>query len=269
MVSIRGLFLLLETTKNFWVILKLKNSPGKRKIIFRKGCTLVIDWREYQIIRSMLSKGYTINGNENFLYFQKGTMKIALPLKFIKILGESLEEDYKCDCKDKIVLDVGGFIGETAVLFAAWGAKKVIIYEPVVSNQEFIQNNMNLNGINAELHDEGIGDHNGITIIHYDAIDASFGLNDVGTNEMEIKIKDATDIIEESGASIAKFDCEGAEKYLLGVPVDTLRKIELYMIEAHNEEIRNLLIDKFKESGFNLIKNSGSNMLVLSFKRVA
>ena len=44
---------------------------------------------------------------------------------------------YDCDYKDKIVLDVGAFCGETAVFFYLMGAKKVVIYEPVLDHHKY------------------------------------------------------------------------------------------------------------------------------------
>ena len=72
---------------------------------------------------------------------------------------------------------------------------------------------------------------------------------------MKIKIKDITKIISESGAEVAKIDCEGAEISLVNVPQEILRKIEYAMIEVHSLQIRHALIQKFRNSGFTLEKS--------------
>ena len=142
---------------------------------------------------------------------------------------------------NKVVLDVGGLEGETAVLFSAMGAKKVIIYEPVVIHHEFIKRNVLLNDIEAELHEEGIGNADGIQTIHYGSPDGSFGTLSKGQNVMQIKIRNVTDVITESQADVAKFDCEGAELSILQVPREILRKIDFYIIEVNSQNIRNAL----------------------------
>jgi FkbM family methyltransferase len=47
------------------------------------------------------------------------------------------------------------------------GANKVIIYEPVTANHQFIKENVRLNHVNAEIHDEGVGDKNGVIVASY------------------------------------------------------------------------------------------------------
>jgi len=68
---------------------------------------------------------------------------------------------YDCDCRGKVVLVVGGFEGDSAVYFWAMGARKVIIYETVLEHQKFIEENVRLNNINAEVYNEGIGNSDG------------------------------------------------------------------------------------------------------------
>jgi FkbM family methyltransferase len=128
--------------------------------------------------------------------------------------------EYECDCKDKVVLDVGGFEGESAAYFWIKGAKKIIIYEPVTTHVEFIKENVMLNHIKAEIHQSGIGNQDGTQIIQYNKTDPGFGILSKGPNRIEIKIKDISKVIEESGAEIAKFDCEGSEEYLVDVPAE-------------------------------------------------
>lgn len=169
---------------------------------------------------------------------------------------EYLNGDYACDCNGKIVLDVGGFQGETAVFFSLMGAKKVIIYEPVGKHIQFIMQNIKTNNVNAEIHEQGIGDINEVRTVYYETPNVGFGFDGVGSNNMQIKIRNATEIIDQSGAEIAKFDCEGGEKSLINVPSSTLRKIRLYMIETHSSEIKNALVKKFVNSGFNVTRDT-------------
>lgn len=186
------------------------------------------------------------------------------------LVKEFLEGDYACDCKDMIVLDVGGFQGETAVFFSLMGAKKVIIYEPVAEHHKFILQNIKTNKVNAEIHEEGIGDNNEIRTFNYESTNVGFNFGDVGSKKMQVKIRSASEVIELSKADIAKLDCEGGEKSLVGVPSSTLRKIKLYIIETHGSSIKKALIQKFLDSGFDLTKDTnGDPTSLVYFKRRA
>ena len=157
---------------------------------------------------------------------------------------------YDYDYKGKTVLDVGGFCGESAVFFASRGARKVIIYEPVKAHHELIRKNVAMNAVNAELHEEGMGEKNGSLSINYEAADLGFGLLNKGEKTLTIQIKSAQDIISQSQADIAKVDCEGAEISLVGVPRDILGLIPFYIIETHTKAIQDAVTKKFIESGF-------------------
>jgi FkbM family methyltransferase len=187
----------------------------------------------------------------------------------IFLVNEYLNGDYKCDCTGKVVLDIGGFQGETAVFFKLLGAKKVVIYEPVVENHRFIKQNIQLNGVDAEVHQEGVGSKDGTLTFNYDDITVGLGQGCTGSKHMVIKVKDISQVIQESNADIAKLDCEVAEENLTNVPVSTLRKVERYMIESHSAAIKKALIEKFNSSGFAVTKcTSGDPCSLLWFERL-
>ena len=271
MVTVRGLFQTIKTTRNFWAAFSWINPENKVKVIFRNGCRAELDLPEYQQVLSILSKGYTIESHGKLLCFKKGNVKITGPVLLLSVLCEGLDKIYSVDCKNKTVLDIGGFIGDSAVYFSAAGAAKVIIYEPVVALHEFIKLNVALNGVNAELHEEGIGENDGVTLVNYDKIDDCFGLTNRGAKKMSIKIKSIKRIIEESGASIAKFDCEGAENALVNVPPEVLQTIDFYIIEIHTPELKSTLVNKFRVSGFAIVKDiptgGDENVSTVYFRR--
>ena len=163
---------------------------------------------------------------------------------------ECLRGVYGCNYQGKTVLDVGGFCGETAVFFASQGAKKVVIYEPVKVHHGLIRRNVAFNAINAELHEEGLGEKDGEVSINYDDVGLGFGLTNKGLKSLNIAVKNAEDILSQSQADIAKIDCEGAEINLIKVPKDILRLISCYLIETHTKAIREAITKKFMESGF-------------------
>ncbi len=271
MVSLQTLLSTLKTTSNFWIIPSLRWSGSKKKVSFRNGFKMELKWSDYRIFRDILSNGYSIEPYGDIFCFTKNNMKIVGKLPEVSVLAEDTDDFYSVDFRDKVVLDVGGFIGDTAVFFSAMGAKKVIIYEPVPAHHEIIKINVMLNDVNAEIHEEGLGETDGYATIRYENTGIDFGLKNSGPKEMKIRIKNPKSIIEESGAEIAKFDCEGAEISLVDVPDDVLRKISTYIVEVHSAEIRKAIYAKFEKSGFGLIKDApntaGHEYSVLFFQR--
>jgi FkbM family methyltransferase len=178
---------------------------------------------------------------------------------------------YDYEYKNKTVLDVGGFCGETAVFFASRGAKKIVIYEPVKAHHEFIRRNVAMNAINAELHEEGMGEKDGTLDINYEATDMGFGPLSKGKKTLTIKTKSAQNIISQSRADIAKIDCEGAEISLVGVPKEILRIPSVYIIETHTKAIQNAIAEKFAACGFvqpRPPEHLGGETAVVYFERI-
>lgn len=258
MVSLKEVIRTLRTTSNFWSALALIFSRDRRVITFRNGSTFRLSWLEYCRVRDTISLGCTVEQISDNL-FKIGSGKLEL-VGSSDMLSEFLGMQdgwYDCDCRDKVVLDVGGFQGESAVFFSSMGAKKVIIYEPVVAHHEFIRQNTFSNRVNAELHGEGVGNADGTQTIHYETANIGFGVMSKGRRTMEIRIRNVAEVIEESQADIAKFDCEGAEESLVHVPREVIGKIDFYIIEVHSAEIREAIIRKFNRSGFSLVKEIG------------
>lgn len=272
MASLKTLSSIFKTTSNFWVVPTLRWSGSKKRVVFRNGFKMELNWSDYTILRDIFSAGYSVECYSGMLCFTKNNIKIVGALPDVKVLSEDTHDFNSIDFRNKVVLDVGGFIGDTAVLFSAMGAKKVIIYEPVLAHHELIKINTMLNGVNAEIHEEGLGETDGYATVHYEKPGIDFGLGNCGTQEMKMKIRSAQHIIEDSGAEIAKFDCEGAEINLVNVPDDVLRKMSFYVIEVHSTEIRRAISTKFRNCGFDLVKDvpntAGPSYSVLFFKRV-
>jgi FkbM family methyltransferase len=215
------------------------------------------DWNVRQIDEKTFKidkekSAYEIKGLDDKLFAAKSEgVSLIGPLGSLHVYFlECYRGIYDYDYKGKTVLDVGGFCGETAVFFASRGATKVIIYEPIKSHHELIRKNMALNAVNAELHEEGMGEKTGGLSINYDAADLAFGLTNKGEKTLTIQVKSAQDIISQSHADIVKIDCEGAEISLVGVPEDTLRLVPSYIIETHTKAIQEAITKKFLEAGF-------------------
>jgi FkbM family methyltransferase len=307
MASFRTLSKTLKVTKNPFDLFPLRLGR-ERTITFRNGSRLQITWHQFVIFRDCyteLQKYYFEKADKDLFKISNNKSSVtcsssivptvcSLMKKYqieriendefriknsaIELIGSSdmlncvKEQDcgeYSCNCQGKTVLDVGGFQGESAVFFSKMGAKKVIVYEPVTSHHKYIKENISLNHVNAEVHQEGIGEKDGIVSIKCEEANAGFGLPCQGKQEIKIRIRNISHVIKESKADIAKIDCEGSEECLCRVTSEILRKIPLYIIEVHSSRIRTALLERIKESGFKLTKEVAKTTMVsvLFFER--
>ncbi len=264
----KGFVKTIRTTSNFWVIFSMKKSNKDAKIFFRDGSSLRLNCSQYWKVRDVLLAGYKVDQLDNDL-FRIRDSKITL-IGSSDMLRSVIEQVgfYSLDIyQDKIVLDIGGFQGESAVLFWKMGAKMVVIYEPVPEHQEIIKQNMSLNNVKSEMHEAGVGSLDSIKTISYETTDLGFGNHGNGPNELQIRIQNIASVINESHANVAKFNCEGAEESLVDVPSEVLRKIDFYIIMAHTPEISKAIINKLTFSGFSLFK-ANKKRSFLCFKKL-
>lgn len=74
-----------------------------------------------------------------------------------KILTDVLDyKKFKINFKDKNVLDVGAWIGDSILLFHKLGAKKIIAYEPIKENFEFAKQIIKKFGINCKIYEYAV-----------------------------------------------------------------------------------------------------------------
>ena len=171
----------LTVTKNPLAGLVLKQRQDRKTIRFKNGFSFKLTWPQFRVIRDCyyLAQKYEITQQGDDLFrimnsesdvtsntsqislmcylMQKYTIRqVGANLFNIKndridlvgtafmlgCLQEQETGEYDCNCKGKIVLDVGGYQGESAVFFKTLGAKKIIIYEPVTAHIEQIKKNV-------------------------------------------------------------------------------------------------------------------------------
>lgn len=263
MVTLRGVWLTFKTVKNPWNVLLIYLDDKSRLVEFKQGFSGIMNRSAFLIFRRLILHGWKITRENGQRYlFYKNRMKMVSPLDKCGLF-DKLEESYRVfDFKDKVCLDVGGFIGETAVLFKLWGARKVIIYEPVAENCELIRLNTALNDVNAEIHCVGISDHDGTIEVKYDDFSVTFGLK--GNKKMGIPVVSVSKVLTDE-IDVAKFDCEGCEESLLNVSRDILTLIPNYIIEYHHH-LGSKLMEKFLKCGFSVEPLSDPKKAVGIFK---
>ncbi|WGM90388.1 MAG: FkbM family methyltransferase [Candidatus Bathyarchaeum tardum] len=281
MVTFVGLVKTFQTTKNPFRVLYMAFKGGTCLVKFKNGLTCELDLDQFMALRdhySWLKEGRLVATADGNWMIDLNNYRLLVSPKMLALsmflITELKNGEYDADFSDKTVLDVGAFIGDTACYFASKGAKKVVLYEPVLMHHEFIRKNIDLNHVNAEVHKAGIDLVDGETIVPFDDDNANlggFGLhNKVGNKMISLKLKAVSNVIKESHADIAKFDCEGAEECLVSVPVDVLRLISLFMIEIHSDALRDVIVNKFQECGFTIRKeyhNPTGHLYTIHFLR--
>ena len=131
--------------------------------------------------------------------------------------------------KDKIVVDIGAFIGDTAIYFLIKGANMVISLEPDLNL--FHVANMNINYF----------------VNKYPEFLNKVVLLNLGYGFIDLK-----DIVNKYNIDhgILKIDCEGCEYNILNEDNDILRKFDMIQLEYHYGY--ESLVKKLKECKFNV-----------------
>ena len=144
--------------------------------------------------------------------------------------------------KDKIVIDVGANIGDTAIFFALKGAKHVYAFEIVPSTFQLAKENISLNNLDDKITvlNEGLGKEGTIRIPHDIIADGGFSTSTTMLKEnvdgVEVRIKSLNKVVNELGIenAVMKIDCEGCEYDVINKEnMDSLRKFSHIMGEYH------------------------------------
>ena len=95
----------------------------------------VRDAKTFRLLRNLISKGYRIYrfNNEVLVKTDYGVIGVdANDCELLSILAEPFDRMYGVvDVTDGVVIDIGGFLGETALYFLSGGARKVYVFEPI------------------------------------------------------------------------------------------------------------------------------------------
>ena len=200
---------------------------------------------------------------ENMFSIENNLLTIKFNSKLLKFTNyESMELDIfsqklysNISVKNKTVIDVGGGVGDSALLYRTLGAKKVIMIEPQLVNFESAKQNIKLNKElqNIEIHNLVLSSTIGIYMIDHKQSGDLGEINESKENGVPIpKItidKFLSNYHEQN--FVLKMDCESCEyDVLLSIPEDTLRKFEYIFIEFHNGCLN--ISQRLEKSGFKI-----------------
>ncbi len=190
-------------------------------------------------------------------------------LRFIYVKGlfsieHFLEEPYRCvDVKDRDVVDVGAFNGDSAVYFSRRGAKRVLALEPYPFAYRLAVKNILLNNIqNIEVYNEGLGQKDGSIILDEEYTSKAGSTLTAVRNGKKVRIRSLSTLVRDFNlkkSAVLKLDCEGCEyEVLLSVDTFTLDAFQQIILEYHHGYQQ--LVEQVRSLGYEItiLSSSGS-----------
>ena len=219
---------------------------------------------------SRYSRQYDL-GIKPRIFIGKDLVRVKLGLKILKFRYKSdsdlenllqlLERNYvlktysSLDVESETVVDIGANVGDTAIYFAASGAKHVYAVEPYPYTFRLAKENIKLNNFGKEitLINMGCGGKSGqVKVKNSHKNRLGDMLKDEG-GRINIRVTTLRNLVRFYGlnGAILKMDCEGCEyEALLNVDNETLQKFRQMFIKYHKG--CTTLVRKLKRAGFNL-----------------
>ncbi len=160
------------------------------------------------------------------------------------------------DVKDKFVIDIGGYVGDSALYFMAHGAKGITVYEPSEESYGYLKKNVSENGfynkikvVNGALWSPPEEKRGALKWNK----DSAYRYEEKSQSVMSLTLKQIVNKEKKHRNLVLKMDCEGAEYGLLAQKdmKRTLRSFTQIIMEYHDGyvDIKRL----FEAAGFTVI----------------
>jgi len=157
--------------------------------------------------------------------------------------------------KDRIVIDVGANIGDSAIFFGLNGAEHVYAFEIVPSTFQLCKENINLNNLDDKItvFNLGLGKEGTIRIPNDLVADGCFSTSNLQGNESgtEVKIRSLNEVVNELSIenAVMKIDCEGCEYDVINPQnLESVKKFSHIVGEYHYGYRK--LKETLEEAGF-------------------
>jgi FkbM family methyltransferase len=180
-------------------------------------------------------------------------------------------EDYKfLNVNNKIVIDIGANIGDSAIYFALNGAKKVIALEPYPHLFNLATKNVKENNLEGQIEilNAGYGKDGEIFVDEDVKADLGTILKSSG-NGKPIRIYSLESLVKIFSLenAVLKMDCEGCEYNLLNEDNSIIRKFSQIQIEYHYGYKK--LVKKLNKAGFQVeyVNREGSEKFGLIYAK--
>jgi len=276
----RILIAIIILVRNWYAPLLYKiHLRNNVKIYFRDGdvidtqIPLSINWdilRRIILLKFDLDSFNIINLKHELMFIVNNEVKFNVDIYFLSDTLVLIEEQFKYDYyrvknrsfNHSIIVDIGGNIGDAAILFAKKGAV-VHSFEPIKIAYDQMNKNILLNNIQDRvyIYNVALSDHDEEREIEYNPYCiGGFSLTDRGYDRClikeRIKIVEILKYFIEKGilsCDIIKMDCEGSEVVLLDDSrvIDFLKPNEI-MVEYHKDNYDTIL--KTLKEKYNKVK---------------
>jgi len=158
--------------------------------------------------------------------------------------------------KDDIVLDIGGNIGSSSVLFSD-KVKQVIVFEPQIDNFRFLLKNIKLNRCeNVIAFNKALINTDDKQIYFYENVLRNKGSHSIlsirGRKRVIAQAENIDNVVKKYMPTIIKCDCEGAEVRLISHKIDVRNMIieyhhsMLHFNELEYENFKKMLNKKYR-----------------------
>lgn len=244
----RELISLLKIDRNLFIKEVMRRLLGRP---YEHNHILVKNYSDFIILKNIKEKGINIvkEGSLYILRTNFGSFYAPHIKMFLPIINGEIDQYGIINFKDKKVLDVGAFIGDSTVYFIRKGASLVYAYEPIYHN--LLKVNLIKNDVRHRvvLFPKGIYYAPKTICVkeNYAGSGLSVGSKCFRTDALEQVLK-----IEKP--DVVKMDCEGCEVAILFTSCSALKVSRDWIVETHGIEVP--VIMKMEECGFNYMKLS-------------
>jgi FkbM family methyltransferase len=141
--------------------------------------------------------------------------------------------------KNKIVIDVGAFVGDSAIYFALRGAKKIIAIEPHPQAYKEMLENIKLNNLEDRILaiNAGLASKPGkICIESVNILETEYTYHKPGRCETEVSavtLDELLNILKDKDEVIIKMDCEGCEYDVIINDYTHVKMFKELLLEYH------------------------------------
>lgn len=255
----------------FYVIISMMFKNYPINCILHSGETIVV-FNHNQLEMAKAGLIFKFNPSDNKINFTyKNTSVSFVDADYNgDLIGVFLNEEYgDLEVQDKIVVDIGANIGDSAIYFALKGAKKVIAIEPYPLTFKSLKENVNFNGYTniIKIINGGYGKDSYLVV---DPMKRAIGSSSLieSSSGQTISIFSLQTIVKDYDIKdgILKMDCEGCEYELFNENNKPFfNKFEKILLEYHNysDPLLNFLTDL----GFSIVQNFGGKQGVLKAEK--